>query len=416
MGPIPVIRGQLGTTEYYLATMKAADVIGNLIIPKDMPDWDNETVEERFQREINYKRVKEHIAPYLATDPDRFFGALIVDILNADEVKFESLMDSGIKVPTYFSALSKSIGVLYIEGGALLVPLDGQHRLAALKFAMSGKDQKGDDIPGLKSNPDIGRDDITLILVKHDDRKARKIFNKVNRYAKATSKADNLLTADDDYVAVLSRNIANGLFGSRLVNLTSNTLSPSTGAFTTLSTIYEATLLYLEHIVSNGRIDGTKLPSADVQALWEQESNRLWSAITTKLDIVSDALIDPEESGDKKRREIREEFLIGKPVAQLALVSAIARVLESGGHFDVAIEKANKINWAKANPLWQRVLLNGDKVVAGKQPVNFASRFIAYMLGEPLDSKEEGLLLQQYRTQFDPSVAPTKHLPPRIDE
>ena len=39
-------------------------------------------VEERYQCDINYKRVKEHIAPYLANDPDRFVGSFIVTAMN----------------------------------------------------------------------------------------------------------------------------------------------------------------------------------------------------------------------------------------------------------------------------------------------------------------------------------------------
>lgn len=414
MRPIPAIRGSIGTTEYFLATMKAAEVVSTLKIPKEMPDWDNETLEERFQREINYKRVKEHIAPYLATDPDRFFGALIVDILNAEGVKFEALTDSGVKVPQYFSSLAKSVGVLYLEGSELLVPLDGQHRLAALRFAMFGKDEREQDIPNLTPNPEIGKDDITLIIVLHDDKKARKIFNKVNRYAKATSKSDNLITADDDPIAVIARDVANDIFGSRVINWSSNTLTASTGAFTTLATIYESTVAYLERVVSNGKIDVMKLPSHEVMNLWEQEAVRLWKAFTNDITIVSDALVDPEESGDDKRREVRDQFVLGKPVVQNALIVAIARAMSTGIALETAVERINKIDWRKDNPLWQRVLLNGEKIIAGKQSVNFASRFIAQMLGESLEQTEIDHLLDQYRSLFDPTVAPTKSLPAPI--
>ena len=414
MRPIPVIRGVIGSTEYYLATMKAAEVVSTLKIPKEMPDWDNETLEERFQREINYKRVKEHIAPYLATDPDRFFGALIVDVLNTTELKFESLSDSGMKYSKYFENLAKSVGVLYLEGQELLVPLDGQHRLAALKFAMVGKDERDNDIPHMKPRPEIGNDDITLIIVKHDDKKARKIFNKVNRYAKGTSKADNLITADDDAVAVISRDVANEVFGSRLVNWGSNTLSGSSPAFTTLSTIYESTLTYLEKVISDGKIDTTRLPSAEVYNLWVQESTRMWGVVCEEVEIISDALLDEEESGDGKRREIREQLLLGKPVGQLVLISAISRAVSSGVSLQAAVKRANKIDWNKENPQWQRVLMNVDRVVSGKQAVNFASRIVAYMLGEPLDEKEERHLLEQYRSMFENPLAQTKNLPDPI--
>jgi hypothetical protein len=213
---------------------------------------------------------------------------------------------------------------------------------------------------------------------------------------------------------VLSRQIVNDVFDSRLVNRASNTLSATTGAFTTLSTIYESTLAYLERVVSGGKIDVTKLPSNELFKLWEQESDRLWKAFSTEIDVVTDALIDTTEEGDKRRCEIRAQFLIGKPVVQLVLITAIARATVSGVPFEAAFKRANKLDWSKDNQLWQRVLLNGEKIIGGKQPVNFASRFIARMLGENLDDKETAHLLEQYKSLFDPSVALTKNLPDKV--
>ena len=138
---IPAFRGNFGSTEFYVVTMKAGEVINLLTIPKEMIGWEDLSPEERFQRDINYKRVKTHIAPYLADDPDRFFGAFIVVAQQAENMEFDSLEDSGVK---FQKGLPKSViqqfGVLSLSGEELLVPLDGQHRLAALKFAISGKD------------------------------------------------------------------------------------------------------------------------------------------------------------------------------------------------------------------------------------------------------------------------------------
>jgi len=89
----PAMRGKFGSTEYYIVTMKAGDVQNKLVIPKDMPDWEDMDLEERFQREINYTRVKKHIAPYLANDEDRFFGALIVDVINHENMDFEEMQN-----------------------------------------------------------------------------------------------------------------------------------------------------------------------------------------------------------------------------------------------------------------------------------------------------------------------------------
>ena len=71
---IPVIEGQFGTSQYYMTTMKASEVVQSLIIPKDLKGWEDPSIEERFQRELNFNRVKNQIAPYLAENKNRFFG------------------------------------------------------------------------------------------------------------------------------------------------------------------------------------------------------------------------------------------------------------------------------------------------------------------------------------------------------
>ena len=77
--------------------------------------------------------------------------------------------------------------------------------------------------------------------------KARKIFNKVNRYAKNPSKAENLIIDDDDIAAVFARRMTESeeeLFSGDLVRISGNTLSNTAGEFTTLSTLYEINKKY----------------------------------------------------------------------------------------------------------------------------------------------------------------------------
>ena len=57
-----------------------------------------------------------------------------------------------------------------------LTPFPG----AAIKMAMEGRDNTGKDILGMEANPEIASDICTVILVRHDAQKSRKIFNKVN--------------------------------------------------------------------------------------------------------------------------------------------------------------------------------------------------------------------------------------------
>lgn len=416
---LPAIRGKFGSTSYYVITMKASTVIEKIRMPSELPGWETMSIEEKFQRELNYKRVKNHIAPYLVNDDDRFFGALIVDMYNADGVEFETLEEAVPKLPGLYKGTARLFGFLHLTGGEIFVPLDGQHRVTAIEFAITGKDQKGKTIEGLKPSTEVGNDDVTVILLEHDDAKARKIFNKVNRYAKPTTKAENLITADDDVVAVITRAIAMQLFATRLVNIKSNTLNKGAVEFTTLSTLYEANLKIIENTIGS-KVSTVILPSKADQALYETEVASVWDHLLNGISLFSAALSDKDDTGDAKRIEIRAETLLGKPVAQLSLVGAFLRLrdadLPDGGKMptDEIIRRLNAIDWGTKSPVWQRVLMSGDNVMSGKTTSEFAARFIAYLAGEHLSTDDIGALLDTYKTRFPLEDQTKVKLPPRV--
>lgn len=414
----PAMRGKFGSTEYFMLTMKAGDAANRLTIPKEMPDWGELELEERYQREINYNRVKKLIAPYLANDPDRFFGALIVAVINPDEMEFEAMDNVSGKIPKLYQTASRSFGFVTLSGGEMLVPLDGQHRLAAIQFALSGKDEKQKPISGLTPNADLSNDDILLILIRHDAEKGRKIFNKVNRYAKATTKAENLITADDDVIALISREVvANELIGSRLVNYHGNTLADSMHYFTTLSTVYETT----KHVLEDrfGKINDQELPEKAKRTVYEDTAREYWDQLLRGVTIYQAALADGTEAGDEKRKEIRKTLLLGKPICQLALMFAVVRLKNGEGpdgsrfSWETIVDRINGVGWESEGAIWQHILMNGSKVVSGRQAANFAGRFVAYYLGEFLQAKELENLEDVYANHFPQADRPDG-LPARL--
>ncbi len=406
---IPAMKGQLGSTEYFVATMKAKELVERLTIPKDMEGWDDLSVEERYQREIDVKRVAKSIAPYFANDPDRFCGAFIVAIMN-DQSSFESVVDVSHGLPGLYKMAAAGIGFLNLSGGEVLVPLDGQHRLKAIKFAITGVDDTGRSLHGIGPNTNLGQEDVTVILVKYEMNKARKIFNKVNRYARPTSKSQNLITDDDDVAAILTRDIADSIIGSRLVNIDSNTLSKQAVEFTTIATLYET----VEHILQAGghSLDKSSRPDKQKELLLKKEVENVWNELVTRIDLFVAALADKSESGDDRRREIRQDFLLGKPVGQQALVRAYMRLVTndrgSGQKLSIAdiTSRLNRIDWTLASPVWQGVLTAGTKVNSGKTAVALGGDFIAYLAGEKLTLQESEELAARYQT-----VRPGESLP-----
>lgn len=392
---IPAMRGQMGSTEYYLVTMKASEFVRTVTIPKEMEGWESLSADEKFQRDINYTRVKKFIAPYLAQDPDRFFGSFIVTVKNHESMIFSSLNDMKILKdnPMLPKSFGEDLGVLILDE-QVLIPLDGQHRLAALKMAISGNDNNDREIPGIVPNSAIGSDYVSVILVRDDLIKSRKIFNKVNRYAKATSAADNLITSDDDYIAILCRNeIIGGLIDGRIVNIKSNTLSEKTGEFATLKKLHEISKRLVEYQTET-KIRTDQLPSAAEQQIWKNSVIDFWDKFL-ELEAYKQSLLDSSELKDGRRAEIRKNNLCCKPIVMEAIAEAtnIIRYTSEDGTrppLKIIVEKLNALDWSSTNELWSGILLQtgGEKVITGTTAMKFAARFIAYLIGHKFEAPE----------------------------
>lgn len=398
------IKGKLGSTEYYVITMKAGEVVSNIRIPKDVDGWEDLDIEQRYQREINDIRVKNLIAPYLANDNDRFFGSLLVTMQNSDGIIFEPLTDVATKLPVAYKTPASGAGFLTLTGGEIMFPIDGQHRLRALKYAIDGKDSSGKDLPNFSASSELAQEDVVIILFKFDIETSRKIFTKVNKYAKPTTKAQNLITDDDDVVAVITRKIANDVIDARMVNFKNNTLTNKSIEFTTLATLYECVGSIIDAF--HGKIDRAIRPDNQKERLYIQTATEEFSSLVQNIEHFKTILTHTTEDGDERRRELRSQILLAKPIAQLCLVKAflhikkISKTKDGRTPTDTEIFDAlNAINWSIDNSTWQKILMNGQRVMVGRGTINLATNFIIYF-AKFMSKDEEEDLLKHYKNSF----------------
>ena len=420
---VPAMKARLGDTDYYILSMKAKELADKVTFPKDDEKWQNMTIEEYYQRDINYNRVKKQIAPYLANDESRFFGAVILAARNFEEaVSFEPLTEVTTKgLPGLYRTTASGMGFLTFSGGEVLLPLDGQHRLKAIEFAVSGRDEKGKDISNITPSDELANEDVTVILVPYKSEKARKIFTRVNRYAKPTTTGQNIITDDDDIAAVLSREITNDLIDGRLTKYTSNTLSQSSPEFTTLAIIYNCNKEIIESTFPIGKLITTQLPDEDRQRSYRDKIRGVWEVLLEEIDVFADALNDTEKSGDQKRCEIRRENLLGKPVGQECLVRAFLRLTGAPTNmsYQEACDKLNALPWGiteeNIEKFWREVLWTGGasdgRIITKNRNRKLASDIIAYLAGEKITEEQKNELLEEYRRQFSESERVGKELP-----
>ena len=415
---VAAMKGTLGSTDYYILSMKAKELVEKATIPSDnKEEWENMTLEEREQRDINYARVKNQIAPYLASDKDRFFGAIIMTAKNFDPSNFEPISDIATRgLPNLYKTQAQHMGFLTFTGGEVLIPLDGQHRLKAIEFAMEGRDEKNNQIESFSPNSALANEDVTVMLVPYDSLKARKIFTRVNKYAKATTTGQNLVTDDDDIVAVLSRLITNdqNIIGAHLVNYKSNTLGDKDTRFTTLATLAECNEAILNDNFPPGKIDRTNLPETNQAKLYEKKITEAWEFLVEHIELFSQSLEDKDESGNDRRREIRTDYLLGKPVAQACLVKAFARLTAPDINFTnkEAADKLNAIDWRKDASEWDRLFMSGGRIITKNKKL--VTDILCYRAGQKLDEEQTKELLKRYQALFPDDEKQRKNLPPLL--
>ncbi len=418
MSQYPAMRGKLGSTEYFTTVIKARDLAQSTKI-QSPDDWSDITLHEIYQRKLDYNRVVKHIAPYLAKDKDRFFGSIILSVTG--ELQFYPLdkIFVGLDLnPLFKPFISKinSMGMLSIGDEAEWSPMDGQHRIAAIRCALEGKDHRQKEVNHFDACPKMGDEDVTVILIAYNKHKVRNIFTKVNRYAKRITPGEIHLLDDDNIYSVLARHISDTICGGRLVGIRSPNIGDNEEYFTTLSGVAKINRNILNIMLNpSTRISDTEMPPESQERIYRQTVEKVWRYLTENITHFKNALSEKDEIGDKRRIEMRKTCLLLKPVAQSSLFTAFCQMTKGQEFTDEkAVARLNKIKWESDNPIWNRVLMLGGKIRTSTTYENLAADLIYYMVGGKLTKEEEGKLLTRYRSLFEGEEPEKKHLPEKV--
>ncbi|MCI8658904.1 MAG: DGQHR domain-containing protein [Lachnospiraceae bacterium] len=391
MATIGCIRARMGNTPYYLAKMPVGQLIDNVGIAKELPEWPDMSADEKMQREFDIRRVVEEMVPYVVEDPDRFFGSLIIDIYSGyEDIVFESVAEAIPGLPAAYRMPMRDMGFLTLPGKERLIALDGQHRLLALRIGIKGfmgvpaGVKMTPAINKLEPHPELANEEISVILVEHTDtKKIRKIFNKINKYAKQTSRGDNIITSDDDIFAVISRRlISEGeplapINGIELVNWKSNTLSLRSKQLTTLSALYTIA----DTLLKDKKFSAKALPREDEIESAYREVSDFWGILLKNLETFQEYIWLTQNG--RTISIMRDSNLLCKPITQMALAH-VARMAKSKELPWLSIvEKLNQVDWSFDNELWYNILVIGSankKMITGKESVRGAGMVISYLV------------------------------------
>ena len=359
---IPAITARMGSINYFETTMKVNNLVQAVRPPREMDNWANLGIEERMQREPDWKRIKTQLAPYLAKSVDRFFGSIIV-LVYKGEIIFEPITGLSKNVPFAQRKNAERIGILTIDGGTLIV-LDGQHRLLGLRMVQQG------EILG-DCAADVGEDEVCVIFINYEsDEKTRRIFNTVNRYAKKTSRGDDIITSEDDGYAIVSRWLLRETepLGKpeNIVNWKSNTLTKRSTQFTTVSAVYETVKLILRS--EDIELPQQERPAEDDLQTYLSYASQFWDTLLQDMPPYREAISDPRKI-PVMRDDSAETALLFKPIAQIALVEALLQVIDNSNlTITEAIERASRIpTWSMKASIWQGVIIKQSGAIDASQ-------------------------------------------------
>ncbi len=422
MATLGCIKAKMGRTPYYICKMAAGELIDKVGIAKELPEWPDMTAEEKMQRECDIKRIVEEIVPYVIEDPDRFFSSLIVDIYSGfEEIRFEPLAKVVGTIPDAYAIPMADMGFITLPSKERLIALDGQHRLLSLKIAIRGIM----GVPGgtrtfaamnkLQPHPELAKEELCVILVEHTDTaKIRKIFNKINKYAKQTSRSDNIITSDDDTFAVIARRLFKEggplapINGIDLVNWKSNTLSQRSKNLTTLSALYTIA----ETILKDQKFSSKALPDATALEAAYQTIASFWRTTLDGVHAYQQYL--ELTRNNKPVSTLREENLLLKPVTQMALAHVALMARRKEISWSSVVGKLDQIDWSFDNALWFNILVIGSankKMITGKESIRSAGMVIAYMvMGDQMSRNEVDDVRQIIRNARNDQSAPLPHM------
>lgn len=238
---LPALRGRIGDWIYYSCLIPIAELARRADYAKNIHS--DKALSKLIQRSLEGERA-EHIANYLEKTSERFFNSLVLATYGGKP----EWLDIGAGNDSNESLLKAigdeafdTIGFLCLNGTEKIFAVDGQHRLAGIKKAISEKaDFEGERLP--------------VIFIGHseDEReRTRRLFTTLNKTAKPVKKRDIIALDEDDTMAIVTRRLIeqNSWFASPkiLVDGAENIPATNRVALTTISNLYDVLKIIFKH-------------------------------------------------------------------------------------------------------------------------------------------------------------------------
>ncbi len=363
---LPALRATIGDWVYYITFMKMRFIAQRVRAAEEIHK--SKVLKELIQRELDESKHAAQIKKYLLTDAQRFFNSLVIGVYRGapewyelDVRKSDSLpVDS---LPDY---LDGAFGILTLRGDEKLFAIDGQHRVVGIREAVAAKRS-------------LGVEEVSAIFVAHkeDDagrERTRRLFTRLNRFAKPVRKEEIIALDEDDVVAILTRLFVEDSrdFQEKVSIRKTKSLPPSDHqSFTTISTVYDCMDAFLR-IGQNNWTDLKRVrPSESDIAQFFKRATALWKSLARNFPEVREVFGSiPSKCAAGKYRHADGGHLLFRPVGLQLAIEVVSKFVAHGVSLSAAMRQVSKVPMDLAKNPWVGLLWDKTNGRMLTQPEN----------------------------------------------
>lgn len=380
---IPAIRGKIGTTVFYTSKMTFA-AIATHVSPINDELHKSKSLNDMIQRGIT-DNAKD-IVKYIKQQPDRFFNSLVLAVYSGCPQWIEVEMD----FPSEGDKIYRDMGFLEFSGDEKIFPVDGQHRVEAIRKAI----QEDASL----SNESVGVIFIAHSVVPDGIEKTRRIFSTLNRYAKPVSPRDIIALDEDDIVAISTRMLLTKhpfFEGESIATpLSKGIPTGNTKCFTSIIALSDCNRALLECFLKHPKPQVIRnfiriRPSEIKITEFYTFMTHIWNILLEYPDMQ-----EYQKTGIALRNESTGGSLLFRPVGLIPFFEACKRINKSK---NVALQdilsKFRTFDFSVSNRLWQDILWNNDSKTMLMNNQTLTRRIFMYVYDETsLPCKEKDSL------------------------
>lgn len=344
----------------------------------------SEKLSEWIQRQVGNRTGD--IVKYLESQDQRFFNSLILGIYGGKPYwqEIEIKETPIVYDEKNLDYLDRTFGVLTLNGDEKIFAIDGQHRIKAIKEALSKPE-----------NSHLAEEEVAVIFLGHKEtqegrQRTRRLFTTLNRYAKPVSKSEIIALDEDDNCAVLTRSLVDDfeLFKGKILLSKNKSINPrNKTAFTNIITIYDSllTLLTDKRVAGtisvsgeNSKIFTNKRVSDEFLSEKEEFIKSLFIEISKEIPVLAEVFY---QNKPIERTDLKTSLLF-RPIGMNIFFMVIKVAIENDFK-DEAIQFFAKNDFSLNHLIWNKIFWNEEveNIVTNKTLQNFAALLILKKLG-----------------------------------